>query len=89
VHPAGVMDRDGVKLLLDDQALAQPPRMRHPWLDAGYNGQGKGRDWVEQTTTVKAVHQYKRYWVPNDIPPDEIDWSLYLPAPGFHVIPRR
>lgn len=64
------------------------------WLDAGYNGRGKGKDWVEQTTgwrvaTVKAIHRFKRYWVPNDIPPDQIDWSQYLPEPGFHVIPRR
>jgi transposase len=55
---------------------------------------GKGKDWVEQTTgwrveTVKAVHRYKRYWVPNDIPPEQIDWSQYLPAPGCHVLPRR
>ena len=27
--------------------------------------------------------------VPNDIPPDQIDWSHYLPAPGFHVLTRR
>jgi hypothetical protein len=36
------------------------------WLDAGYNGRGKGKDWVEQTTpwrvativaSVKAVHR--------------------------------
>jgi putative transposase len=55
---------------------------------------GKGKDWIEQTVdwtvqTVKAVHRYKRYWVPNDIPPEQIDWSQYLPAPGFHVLPRR
>jgi putative transposase len=68
--------------------------MRLLWLDAGYNGRGKGKDWVEQTTgwrveTVKAIHRFKRYWVPNDIPPDQIDWSKYLPEPGFHVLPRR
>ncbi len=54
----------------------------------------EGKDWVEQTTgwrveTVKAVHRSKRSWVPNDIPPEQIAWSNYLPAPGFHVIPRR
>jgi len=25
----------------------------------------------------------------NDIPPEQIDWSQYLPTPGFHVLPRR
>jgi hypothetical protein len=52
--------------------------MRLLWLDAGYNGRGKGKDWVEQITdwrvvTVKAIHRFKRYWVPNDIPPDQIE----------------
>jgi putative transposase len=94
VHPANIMDRDGIKLVLSEPVRAQLPRMRLLWLDAGYNGRGKGKDWVEQTTgwtvqTVKAVHRYKRYWVPNDIPPEQIDWSQYLPTPGFHVIPRR
>ena len=27
--------------------------------------------------------------VPNDIPKDQIEWSKYLPAPGFHVLSRR
>src|SRR5215469_15427989 len=27
--------------------------------------------------------------VPNDIPKDQIDWSQYLPKPGFHVLSRR
>jgi len=94
VHPASIMDRDGIKLVLDEATRQQLPHMRLLWLDAGYNGRGKGKDWVEQTTgwrveTVKAIHRFKRYWVPNDIPPDQIDWSKYLPEPGFHVIPRR
>jgi putative transposase len=94
VHPADIMDRDGIKLVLDEATRPPLPRMQLLWLDAGYNGRGKGKDWVERTLgwrveTVKAVHRYKRYWVPNDIPPEQIDWSQYLPAPGFHVIPRR
>jgi transposase len=94
VHAGSIMDRDGIKLVLSEPVRAQLPRMQLLWLDAGYNGRDKGKDWVEQTVgwrveTVKALHRYKRYWVPNDIPPDQIDWSLYLPPPGFHVIPRR
>ncbi|MFI5271595.1 MAG: hypothetical protein ACHQ4H_01010 [Ktedonobacterales bacterium] len=38
---------------------------------------------------VKAIHRYKRYWVTNDIPPEQVAWSQYPPAPGFHIIPRR
>jgi transposase len=33
--------------------------------------------------------RYKKVWVPKDIPPDQIDWSTYLPPPGFRVLPRR
>ncbi|HEX8983269.1 MAG TPA: IS5 family transposase [Ktedonobacterales bacterium] len=94
VHPANIMNRDGIKLVLHEATRAQLPRMRLLWLDAGYNGRGKGKDWVEQITgwrveTIKGVHAHKYYWVPKDIPPEEIDWSKYLPSPGFQVIPRR
>jgi putative transposase len=94
VHAADIMDRDGIKLVLSEAVRVQLPRMQLMWLDAGYNGRGKGKDWVEQTTgrkveTVKGIHWRRYYWVPNDIPPDQIDWSLYAPSPGFHVVPRR
>jgi putative transposase len=49
VHPADVMDRDGVLLLLPpEQTTAQLPRLVHVWLDAGYNGMRKGKDWMEK-----------------------------------------
>ncbi len=28
-------------------------------------------------------------WVFEDLPDDQIDWSKYLPPPGFRVLPRR
>jgi putative transposase len=94
VHPANIMDRDGVKLVKRADVRAQFPRLRHVWLDAAYNGKGKGKDWIEQTLgwTAQIVQhppRYKKVWVPNDIPPDQIDWSKYLPLPGFRVLPRR
>jgi putative transposase len=94
VHPANVMDRDGIKVVLDAPTRARLPRMQHLWLDAGYNGRGKGADWVQTVVSwtvqvLRATHRFKRYWVPNDIPPEQIDWSKYLPTPGFHVLPRR
>jgi putative transposase len=84
VHPANIMDRDGIKLVLDQATRASLPRMQLLWLDAGYNGRGKGKDWVEQTVgwrveTVKAVHRYKRYWVPNE-PPARPDRLVAIPA---------
>jgi transposase len=94
VHPADIMDRDGVKLLLREPVPTQFPRLRHVWLDAGYNGKGKGKDWIEETlgwTAEIVAHppRRKKVWVPGDIPADQIDWSKYLPPPGFRVLPRR
>jgi putative transposase len=93
-HQANIMDRDGVKLVLRAGVRTQFPRLRHVWLDAAYNGKGKGKDWIEQmlgwtAQIVQHPPRYKKVWVPNDLPPEEIDWSKYLPPPGFRVLPRR
>jgi Transposase DDE domain len=59
VHPADGMDRDGVPLLLPPaQTQAQLPRLAQVWLEAGDNGTGQGKDWMEKTwgwttTTVR------------------------------------
>jgi putative transposase len=65
VHPADIMDRDGIKRVLSESVRAQWPRMQLRWLDAGYNGRGKGKDGVEpaigwRVETVKAVPRYQR-----------------------------
>ena len=41
VHGAGVMDPDGIKALLK-RAKELFAALSHLWLDAGYNGEGKG-----------------------------------------------
>ncbi len=105
VHPADIMDRDGVKLLLPHDAHDRPerlpdirtqfPRLRHVWLDASYNGKDKGKDWIERTfgwsaQIVAHPPRRKKVWAPTDIPADQIDWSKYGWAPpGFRVLPRR
>jgi hypothetical protein len=86
VHPADIMDRDGVKLVLRRGVRTQFPRLRHVWLDAAYNGKGKGKDWIEQTLgwTAQIVQhppRYKKIWVPKDLPPEQIDWSRVSAAP--------
>jgi putative transposase len=48
VHSAKVVDREGVKLLLDPSSSERLPRLSHLWLDAGYTGEGKGADWVQK-----------------------------------------
>ena len=83
VHSAGIFDRDGIKPLM---GLAGElfPRLSHLWLDAGYNGKGKGKDWVEKALglTVEVVRPPRRWLrVPEGREP--------LPRPAFTVLPRR
>jgi putative transposase len=84
VHAASVFDRDGVKGLLAGRIGELFPRLSHLWLDAGYNGKGKGKDWVERALglTVEVVRPPRRWvWVPADQEPP--------PRPAFTVLPRR
>jgi len=84
VHGADVFDRDGIKPLLE-RAKELFPRMRHLWLDAGYNGERKGKDWVEKVLGWSAqIVKRPRRWV--RVPKGE------EPPPypkGFIVLPRR
>jgi putative transposase len=49
VHGAEIQDREGIKLLLDENARERlSERLSHLWLDAGYTGQDKGAGWVER-----------------------------------------
>jgi putative transposase len=91
VHAASVFDRDGIKVLLEG-ARERFPRLSHLWLDAGYNGKGKGKDWVEKTLGLAAEivrHPPKpRYvWAPEGEEPDWDDLRArgLLPEPGFKV----
>ena len=54
----------------------------------------EGKEWIEQTLgwraeIVKHRPRYKKVWILGDLPDDQIDWSQYLPPPGFRVLPRR
>ena len=84
VHSADVFDRDGIKPLLEG-AKELFPRLSHLWLDAGYNGQGKGRDRVEKVLGWSAeIVKRPRRWV--RVPKGE------EPPPypkGFIVLARR
>ena len=54
-HSAKVVDREGIKVLLDPSSSAgRLPRLSHLWLDAGYTGQDKGAGWVERTLGWRA-----------------------------------
>jgi len=85
VHAASVFDRDGIKIADGGVRWGTVPApLSHLWLDAGYNGKGKGRDWAEKALgiSVEVVRPPRRWvWVPADQEPP--------PRPAFTVLPRR
>jgi putative transposase len=66
VHAANLFDRDGIKPLME-LVEERFPCLSHLWLDAGYNGKGKGKDWVEKVLglSFEVVRPPNRWvWVP-------------------------
>ena len=55
VHRADVTDRDGIKLLLEPAGTGFLTRLSHLWLDAGYDGKARGKDWVERYLRLTIV----------------------------------
>jgi putative transposase len=75
VHPADIMDRDGVMLLLEP-IYDRFARLCHVWLDGGYKGKNKRKDWIERVRgwTVDLVQHPRKIthiWAPEDA---VIDW---------------
>jgi putative transposase len=99
VHSAKVMDYEGIKLLLE-RGGEQFLRLSHLWLDAGYRGEDKGKDWVEKTLgwSVELVERPRKpapkevlmawaeQWSKEGV---KVDWETLLPPQGFQVLPRR
>ena len=99
VHSAKVMDYEGIKMLLR-KADEQFPRLSHLWLDAGYRGEDKGKDWVEKALGWSAelverprkpapeevLMAWAREWAKEGV---KVDWEKLLPPKGFRVLPRR
>jgi len=102
VHSARVVDREGIKLLLDPSSSPDRlPRLSHLWLDAGYTGQDRGAGWVESILgwTAEIVRHPKkpapeevmRAWVrefnKEGVP---IDLDKLLPGKGVQpFLPKR
>ena len=97
VHSAKVPDQDGLRLLLES-ARDKLSRLKHLWVDAGY--QGRGRRWAEEILglSVEVVRKPQKP-VPEKVAKvwaqewakevKEVNWqSLMLPR-GFQVLPRR
>jgi putative transposase len=99
VHSAKVMDYEGIKIFLEG-ADRTFPRLRHLWLDAGYRGEDKRKDWVEKNLgwSVDLVERprkpapeevfmaWAREWAKEGV---AVDWQKLLPPKGFVVLPRR
>ena len=100
VHSARLMDRDGIKTLLE-AARDSFPRLSHVWLDAAYNGQEKGADWVEKVLGWSAeivrhprkpapeevMRIWAREWAKEGV---IVDWKKVLPEEGHRpFLPKR
>ncbi len=99
VHSAKVMDWDGIKRLLR-RADEHFPRLRHLWVDAGYRGEDKGKEWVERVfgwsvdlverqkkpAPKKVLMAWAQQWLKEGI---VVDWEKLMPPKGFVVLPRR
>jgi transposase len=97
VHSAKVPDQDGLRLLLDS-ARSGLSRLKHLWLDAGY--QGRDRKWVEEVMGLsvevvckppkpvpeKVAKRWAEEWVKEG---KKLDWQKFMPPRGYVTLPRR
>jgi putative transposase len=97
VHSAKVPDQDGLRPLLES-ARAKLSRLKHLWVDAGY--QGKGRRWAQEALGLsvevvrkppkpipeKVAKVWAQEWAKEG---EKIDWQRLMPTRGFRVLPRR
>ncbi len=102
VHSATLMDHEGIKPLLREPTWADTefPRMKHLWLDAGYRGEDKGKDWVEKVLgwSVDMIERSRKVasketlmmwagrWLHEGV---KVDWEKLIPPKGFVALPKR
>jgi len=97
VHSAKVPDQDGLRLLLQS-ARAALSRLKHLWLDAGY--EGRGRRWAEEVLGLsvevvrkppkpmpeKVAQIWAQEWAKEG---KKVDWERFTPPQGYVALPRR
>ena len=104
VHSAKILDHDGIKLLLQPLAGAgantEFPRLKHLWVDAGYRGEDKGKDWVEKAlgwsvdmierprkvASKETLMMWAGRWLHEGV---KVDWEKLIPPKGFVALPKR
>ena len=97
VHSARVPDADGIRLLLESAQVGLS-RLKHLWVDAGY--QGRGKRWAEEAMGLsvevvrkpqkpipeKVAKAWAAEWAKEG---KAVDWQRLMPQKGFRVLPRR
>jgi putative transposase len=97
VHSAKVPDQDGLRLLLQS-AQSGLTRLKHLWLDAGYEGRGKR--WAEEVLGLsvevvrkppkpipeKVAQIWAQEWAKEG---KKVDWQRLMPPRGYVALPRR
>ena len=98
VHSAKVPDQAGLRRLLESSSRAEVSRLKHLWLDAGYEGSGKRWAEEEMGLSVEIVRKpprpvaeevAKRWaeeWAKEG---RKIDWQRLMPPRGYVAQPRR
>jgi putative transposase len=98
VHSAKVPDQGGLRLLLESSARTGLSRLKHLWLDAGYEGRGKR--WAEEDMglSVEVVRKppkpipekvakiWAEEWAKEG---NEVGWRKLMPPRGYVALPRR
>ena len=97
VHSAKVPEQDGLRLLLQS-AQTELSRLKHLWLDAGYEGRGKR--WAQEVVGLsvevvrkpprpipeKVAQMWAQEWAKEGV---KVDREKLMPPRGFRVLPRR
>jgi putative transposase len=97
VHSAKVPEQDGLRLLLEPMR-ERLPRLKHLWLDAGYEGRGKR--WAEEVMGLrvqvvrkppkpvpeKVASVWAEEWAKEG---KKVDWQRLMPPRGYVALPRR
>jgi len=97
VHSAKIPEQDGLRMLLES-ARSGLSRLKHLWLDAGYEGRGKR--WAEEAMglSVQIVRKPKKP-IPEEVAKvwaqelakesRKVDWQKLMPPRGYVALPRR
>jgi putative transposase len=97
VHSAKIPEQDGLRLLLQS-AQSGISRLKHLWLDAGYEGRGKRWAENEMGLIVQIVRkppkpipeEVARVWAQELAKEGQkVDWQKLMPPRGYVALPRR